>query len=167
MDLYYFDESGFSLQPNIPYGWQKKGEAIELETARSLHLNALGFLTRDNTFFSYLIEGYVDRFVLVEVFADFLSSLDPTRRKVIVIDNAPTHVSEFFQLHEEHWTEQYKAELFPLPTYSPELNIIEILWRFVKYKWLPWKAYQAIEKLQDELGNIFLNVGNEFTISFE
>ena len=108
----------------------------------------------------------MDRFVLVEVFEDFLSSLDPTRRKMIVMDNAPTHVSEFFQLHEEHWKQQYKAELFPLPTYSPELNIIEILWRFVKYKWLPWKAYHSIEKLQDELWNIFLNVGNKFTISF-
>ena len=154
------------MQPNIPYGWQKRGETIELESARSPRLNALGFLARDNTFFPHLIEGYVDQFVVVEVFEDFLSTLDPTRRKVIVIDNAPTHVSEFFQLHDEHWKEQYNAELFLLSTYSPELNLIEILWRFVKYKWLPWKAYQTIEKLQDELWNIFLNVGNEFTISF-
>ena len=58
----------------------------------------------------------MDRFVLVEVFEDFLSSLDPTRRKMIVMDNAPTHVSEFFQLHEEHWKQQYNVELFPLPT---------------------------------------------------
>lgn len=166
LDLYYFDESGFSLQPNIPYGWQKKGETIELESARSPSLNALAFVTRGNAFFPYLIEGYVDRFVLVEVFEDFLSSLDPTRCKTIVMDNAPAHVSEFFQLHEEHWKEQYNVELFPLPTYSPELNLIEILWRFVKYKWLPWKAYHSIEKLQDELWNIFLNIGNEFTISF-
>ncbi len=108
----------------------------------------------------------MDRFVVVEVFEDFLSSLDPTRRKAIVIDNAPPHVSEFFQLHEEHWKERYNAELVPLSSYSPELNLIEILWRFVKYKWLPWKAYQTIEKLQEEIRNIFLNVGNEFIISF-
>ena len=154
------------MRPNIPYGWQKKGETIELETARSQSLNALAFLTRDNTFFPYLIEGYVDRFVVVEVFENFLSSLDPRRRKVIVIDNAPPHISEFFQLHEEHWKDQYNVELFPLPTYSPELNIIEILWRFVKYKWLPWEAYQSVEKLLEELWNVFLHVGEDFTISF-
>ena len=154
------------MEPNIPYGWQKKGETIELESTRSPNLSALGFLTKDNTLVPYLIDSSVDRFVVVEVFEDFLSALDPTRRKVIVIDNAPTHVSEFFQLHEEHWKEQYNTDLFPLPTYSPELNLIEILWRFVKYKWLPWEAYQAIEKLQDEVWNIFLNVGEEFTISF-
>jgi hypothetical protein len=39
-----------------------------------------------------------------------------------------------------------------LPTYylaerrtkvSPELNIIEILWRFIKYSWLPFEAYAS------------------------
>ena len=166
LDLYYFDESSFSLQPNIPYGWQKKGETIELESTRSPSLNALGFLTKENTLVPYLIEGSVDRFVVVEVFEDFLSPLDSTRRKVIVIDNAPAHTSEFFQLHEEHWKEKYNAELFPLPTYSPELNIIEILWRFVKYQWLPWEAYQSIEKLLEERWNVFLHVGDDFIISF-
>lgn len=154
------------MQPNIPYGWQKKGETIELESTRSPSLSALGFLTKENTLVPYLIEGYVDRFVVVEVFEDFLSPLDSTRRKVIVIDNAPAHISEFFQLHEEHWKEKYNAELFPLPTYSPELNIIEILWRFVKYQWLPWEAYQSIEKLLEELWNVFLHVGDDFIISF-
>ena len=155
------------MQPNIPYGWQKKGTTTELESARSPRLNALAFLTKDNTLAPYLIKGYVDRFVVVEVFEDFLSSLDTMGRKMIVVDNAPPHISEFFQLYKEHWKEQYNAEIFPLPTYSPELNIIEILWRFVKYKWLPWKAYLSIENLQNELWNIFINVGNEFTISFE
>jgi hypothetical protein len=28
-----------------------------------------------------------------------------------------------------------------LPPYSPELNLIEILWRFMKYYWLPFSAY--------------------------
>ncbi|MGB3507724.1 MAG: hypothetical protein WBA93_00435 [Microcoleaceae cyanobacterium] len=28
IDLRYFDESGFSLIPNIPYGWQSKNPEI-------------------------------------------------------------------------------------------------------------------------------------------
>ena len=27
-----------------------------------------------------------------------------------------------------------------LPPYSPELNLIEILWRFMKYDWLPFSV---------------------------
>jgi hypothetical protein len=29
-DVYYFDGSGFSLTPSIPYAWQKIGETIEI-----------------------------------------------------------------------------------------------------------------------------------------
>jgi hypothetical protein len=35
LDLYYFDESGFSLTPCIPYAWQPVGEVIEVPSSRS------------------------------------------------------------------------------------------------------------------------------------
>jgi hypothetical protein len=33
IDLYYFDESGFSLTPSVPYGWQNIGENVELPSS--------------------------------------------------------------------------------------------------------------------------------------
>ena len=153
------------MRPNIPYGWQQKGETIELETARSKSLKALGFLRRDNTFTPYLVDGSINSFVVVEVFEDFIASLDPKRKKVFIIDNAPVHTSEYFQLYEAHWQAQ-KVSICHLSTYSPELNLIEILWRFVKYQWLPWDAYLSLEQLEEKLWDVFLNVGKKFTISF-
>jgi len=38
--------------------------------------------------------------------------------------------------------------LFFLPTYSPHLNPIEILWRFIKYKWLNKKEYNSWNSLK-------------------
>ena len=70
--------------------------------------------------------------MVVEVFEDFIASLDPKRKKAIIIDNAPVHTSEYFQLYEAHWKTQ-NVMVCHLSTYSPELNLIEILWRFVKY----------------------------------
>jgi len=35
-----------------------------------------------------------------------------------------------------------------LPPYSPELNLIEILWRKIKYQWLPLRAYLSFNHLQ-------------------
>ncbi len=163
--MYYFDASFFSLTPNIPYGWQKKGEPLELEATRSKSLKALGFLARDNTFSPYLIEGSINSFVVVEVFEDFIASLDPKRKKAIIIDNAPPHTSEYFQLYEARWDAQ-KVRVCHLSTYSPELNLIEILWRFIKYQWLPWEAYLSLECLEEKLWDVFLNVGKKFTISF-
>ena len=50
IDLYYFDTSGFSLVPNVPYAWQKKGETLELDSAKSKSTNVLGFLKRETRF---------------------------------------------------------------------------------------------------------------------
>ena len=45
-------------------------------------------------------------------------------------------------------------------------NLIEILWRFVKYQWLPWEAYLSLDHLEEKLWEVFLNVGKKFIISF-
>ena len=44
IDLYFFDGSGFSLVPNVPYCWQKKGETVELDSSKSKPINVVGFL---------------------------------------------------------------------------------------------------------------------------
>jgi transposase len=53
-----------------------------------------------------------------------------------------------------------------LPTYSPELNIIEILWRFIKYEWLPFSAYSSFKQLVIEVENILIQIGQRFKINF-
>jgi hypothetical protein len=32
--VYYFDESGFALDPSMPYAWHAAGEVIELPAMR-------------------------------------------------------------------------------------------------------------------------------------
>src|SRR2546425_7566937 len=53
-----------------------------------------------------------------------------------------------------------------LTTYSPELNLIEILWRNIKYAWLPFSAYQCLNALRDALENILKNFGSKYQITF-
>src|SRR2546425_10046620 len=56
-----------------------------------------------------------------------------------------------------------------LTTYSPELNLIEILWRNIKYTWLPFSAYQGLNALRDALENIlkklWVKIPNYFCLS--
>ncbi|KOR27180.1 transposase, partial [Achromatium sp. WMS3] len=52
IDLYYFDESGFSLEPGVPYAWQPTGETIEIPSSKSKRLNVLGFISRACSFTS-------------------------------------------------------------------------------------------------------------------
>jgi hypothetical protein len=37
--LYYFDESGFTLDPSIPYAWQEPGTVIELPAIKGGRIN--------------------------------------------------------------------------------------------------------------------------------
>ncbi len=48
------------------------------------------------------------------------------------MDQASIHTSDKMMEKIEEW-EKKNLEIFWLPTYSPELNLIEILWRFIKY----------------------------------
>jgi len=53
-----------------------------------------------------------------------------------------------------------------LPPYSPELNLIEILWRKVKYEWLPLDAYQSYGHLKKWVLEVLDSVGEKFQITF-
>ena len=46
----------------------------------------------------------------------------------------------------EKWKNQ-QVEIFQLPAYSLQLNLIEILWRFMKYEWIELNAYETWESL--------------------
>ena len=53
--------------------------------------------------------------------------------------------------------------------YSPELNLIEILWRRIKYTWLPFAAYECLNALSEALEDygkggresLFLSIGEQ------
>jgi len=83
----------------------------------------------------------------------------------VLIDNAPTHTSDFFLAHLEGW-EKRGLYVRPISAYSPELNIIEILWRKIKYEWLSFGATESLDSLRKELFNILKNIGQEYTIAY-
>jgi transposase len=57
IDLCYFDQSGFTLEPCVPYAWQTINETIEIPSSKSKRLNVLGFVNRDCRFNSFVFEG--------------------------------------------------------------------------------------------------------------
>jgi transposase len=180
-EVYYFDGSGFDLTPSVSYAWQPTGSnnTITVPSARSSRLNVLGFLnSSNNDLMPYIFENSVSSAVICACFDDFLnhqikSSCQENKIEnknlikpiIVVIDNAPIHTSAEFTNHIEKW--QSKG-LFPyfLPPYSPELNKIEILWRRIKYEWLPLSAYDSLQKLNESVENILIQYGNRYVINF-
>lgn len=163
LDLYYFDESGFSLTPPVPYAWQNIGETIEIPSSRSKQLNVVGFVNRDCQFESFVFEGSVTTSVVVACIDQFASKIKkPT---TLIVDNAPTHTSNEFKAQLDKWS-AIGLTIQPISPYSPELNIIEIVWRKIKYEWLPFSAYDSFEALREGLFDVLAHIGNKFHINF-
>ena len=83
----------------------------------------------------------------------------------VVIDNAPTHTSEEFDDQLDEW-ERHGLHVFFLPPYCPELNLIELLWRKIKYEWLPVSAYESYKAFVQALDEVLSQVGSKYQITF-
>lgn len=163
IDLRYVDETGFCLSSYVPYAWQEKGDEVIVKAQKSKRLNALGFLNKKNDLEVYLFECSINSDVVIACLDKFCETLK--KKTVLVIDNSSIHTSNALLNKQEEWKEKGLL-IFFLPTYSPQLNLIEILWRFIKYKWLEVDAYSSWESLVEAVENIFRNYGEKYIINF-
>ncbi len=58
------------------------------------------------------------------------------------------------------------SEVFQLPSYSPQLNLIEILWRFIKYEWIEVSAYSSWQSLVEYVERVLKEFGKTYVIDF-
>jgi len=164
-DLWYFDGAGFCLEPSLPYAWQPRGTSIAVPTSSpSRRLNVFAFLKRNNDLYPYMIEGSVDSSVMIECFDQLSTQID--KRSYVLLDKAPMHRSKAFIQQIPKWVRKGLIIKY-LPAYAPELNLIEILWRFIKYYWLPFSAYTSFQCLCTAVEDILTRFGTDYKITFQ
>lgn len=163
IDIFYFDGSGFDLTPSVPYAWQPVGEYIEVPAARSRRINVLGFMNKNNDCIPFTFDSCINSEVIIACFNNFCGTIN--KKTFVFIDNAPVHRSKNFINSLPDW---HKKGLYPkfLPKYSPELNLIEILWQKMKYEWLPFAAYASLNNLREWIDDILINFGSKYIINF-
>jgi len=142
IDLYFGDESHFGLTPNVPYAWQAKLDPILLPAAKGKFLNVVGLMNRKNHLFFEVNETTFNSDKIIDFMDRFNSQI--VKKTVVILDNSPIHKSKKFMAKIKEW-EENDLLIYFLPPYSPELNLIEILWRRIKYHWLPFDAYLGLK----------------------
>ena len=163
IDLRFGDETGFSRLPNIPYGWLPKGKQTGIKADNKRVLNVFGLMSLDQKLISYPTSKTINSQFLISCLNDFVTLIDkPT---VIVLDRAPWHTSQAIKEQIPQW-QQSNLFLFYLPPYSPQLNAIEILWRFIKYKWLQPKDYLSAQELEAAILSLLKSFGKQHHINF-
>ena len=169
--LRYFDEAGFNLTPSVPYGWQAAGQTTRIPCQRSKRQNILGFMGRQGEWFYQVTDQSVTAQVVIEVFDAFSKQyyeqefLQHGKLCFVAIDNASMHTCPAFRERIEDWLLRGVVPRY-LPTYSPELNLIEILWRKIKYEWLPIQAFRDTLHFKYWLNKILEAIGDEYQIDF-
>lgn len=163
INLYYLDETGFCLIPSVPYGWQDVGEYLAIKSRRSPRVNVLGIMNRKNHLETYVSSQTINSDVVVACIDKFFPLVDkPT---FIVADKASIHTSDIILDKIEEWKER-GITIFELPSYSPKLNLIEILWRFIKYQWIEIDAYSSWQTFVESLEKILREFGQNYVINF-
>lgn len=166
IDLRFADESGFSLQPSIPYGWLPIGKQTRIATEKTLVMNVFGLMACDNELTIYETDKTINALFIKTCLDDFANECFIKQKlTVLVWDNATWHTANLIKDNIPKW-EAKGLFLFYLPVASPHLNKIETLWRKIKYEWLQVKDFLNFKTLHSAIHNIFSNSGQEFNINF-
>jgi putative transposase len=147
IELYYLDEAGFAPTLPVGYTWAREGvrAIVPYEAPEGRRVNAIGafapfgdeprlaYASRTTSFKG----GDVLEFIWREVgrmstpVGEVPEGFAREKRCMVVLDNyAPHHGREIRE--QASALEAAGIELFYLPPYSPELNLIEPMWRHIK-----------------------------------
>ncbi len=83
---------------------------------------------------------------------------------LLVLDNATMHHGVAPEKQED-WLVNHRLVLMYLPPYSPELNLIEVLWRHAKYHWRRFVTW-AKDQVREEVVKLMQGFGTTYKISF-
>ena len=136
---------------------------MELASAHGPRQNRLGFGNLHDQFPAFAFQGPLASPTVLPCFDLFRQ---PQQKPAVgVVDHAPIHTREDFAEERDRWQ---KADLHVkfLPPYCPDLNLIELLWRKIKYDWLPLDAYQNFKTLTASLFDVLKGIGSKYRITF-
>jgi len=164
-ELFFFDQTGFSIGSYVPYAYQPVGKTIEISAICHRRLNVAGFFSPDSRLTPFCFEHSADSETVIAFFDNFAEHADRKKKTVVILDNSPVHHSDEFYKKIPEWN---KKGIFIkyIPPYSPELNRIEILWKSIKYRWLDISSYTSFRNLVRNVEHVLKNVGKEYFIEF-
>ena len=165
IELFFGDGSGFWQTPVVARAWQFPQEEIRITPERGKRLAVFGFLNRANEARMWRSEKSVNAQFVVDCIEEWMPE-KLVKPRVLVLDNARIHRSRLVRSKLAEWEEK-NLYVFFLPTYSPHLNLIETLWRKMKYEWLKPEDYASFEKITEAVKKILNEIGSQYKIKFK
>lgn len=137
--LYFLDETGVSLIPVVGKTWAPKGKTPKIRvTGKKGGLVVTAAISPAGR----LVFRIEKKTIHAKEHIEFLKQImknHPNRKIIIIEDNASPHIAG--QVYNFVVTHKNKIAIYYLPTYSPDLNPQEDVWKYLKHVKL--KAHQA------------------------
>jgi|TARA_B100002003_G_scaffold236263_1_gene252026 transposase len=143
IDVWFCDETGFVGDPRPRRRWAHKKDKIRVPyMGTHIRQSVVGAVHPEDGKFVSLVLPYVNASAF-QLFIDELADNTMGRNVYLILDNASWHKAKTLKWH--HIKPRY------LPPYSPDLNVIEILWLYLKEHYFNnWIAKNYME-LQDRI----------------
>jgi len=162
VELYFVDAAHFVMGAFLGYLLSKFRIFVRTPSGRKRY-NVLGaYHALTGAMISVTNTTYINSSSVMELLGK-LRLLHPGREIKIVLDNAA--------YQRNYWVRWYAAlldiELIFLPSYSPNLNLIERYWKFLKKKCLYNQFYRDFETFCHAIDECIAKGGNEYRKKME
>ena len=136
-------------------GWIKRGENRKIQTSSGRdRLNLHGAMNAETLEVTVIESETVDENSTIQLLEIVEQKYFLAKEIVVILDNAKYH----FSWKVQEFLKTSKIKLVFLPSYSPNLNLIERLWRFFKKKVLYNTYYEKVEDFRKACIKFFRNI---------
>ncbi len=137
------------------YGWLKRGEKREIATTTGrARLNLHGAMNAETYEITVIESETVNEDSTIQLLEILENKYFLAATIFVILDNARYHYSRKVKAY----LKNSQIKLIFLPSYSPNLNLIERLWKFFKKKILYNKYYEKLEDFRRACINFFRNI---------
>ena len=138
------------------YGWIKKGQKRSLPTnSGRQRINLHGGINIETMEMTVIESDTINRDSTIQLLSMLDKKYEYAKEVIVILDNASYHYSKEVKKIVE---ESPRLKLVFLPPYSPELNLIERVWKFFKKQVLYNKYYENVGAFRKAAIDFFKNI---------
>ena len=140
--ILFFDEGRFGLMSTIMRKWTLKGSRCEVKVKqgyKNFYIYASVCPKTGESFSLFLPEVNTE---MMNIYLEELSRYFKGERVILVMDKASWHKSKGLKVPKN-------IEIKKLPAYSPELNPVERLWKWLKEKTIHNRIFSSLKEIMD------------------
>lgn len=155
-DPHYFTDGVHPQHNTMPsHGWIKKGEdkVIKTNSARK-RININGALNSETLEVITHTDETINAQSTIELFKAIEARHPSSKNIYITLDNAQYYRSKLVKAY----LETSKIKLLFLPSYAPNLNLIERLWKYMKKELMRNKYYEKFSDFKNAFSQFFENI---------